>query len=300
MWLSWASLARLARTWTYSKNVRYCLITAAAFLAVQIVLKMDTVDNRERPVGLVKVERGSGKDVGGGGVSTETLVREKLKEFENNVPAKIKKAKAKKSEEDSEVDQVISIRIGNIYLLLYCAHDENLMPGLLFVLEPLMAEIHTSLCNSHKKRRLDAGNKVFTAVVSRISSFPSQFVGGTVRMIDSFMKTNGNKDTLEKYNIIKSMIMLWNPEASKWATNASVTYRERMSLIDQKASWVPVENSPPKSDVESRIEQCDCVRRIPSTPYTDDEGDDLGSRPALNTSMCSEHSHDRGPNQRVI
>lgn len=135
-------------------------------------------------------------------------------------------------------------------------------------------------------------------------------VSGAVQMIDKLVKANGNKDTLESYNMIKSMIMLWNPEASKWAGNASAVYkygarrhfaypiltynllicRKQLELLDEdEASWSPVEDPVEMTEVSSVLEQCGCTRKVMAA----------ATDAALNASMCSEHSFDRGSHQRV-
>ncbi len=54
---------------------------------------------------------------------------------------------------------------------------------------------------------------------------------------------------------------------------------------------------PPKSEKESTVEQCGCVRKIMAARNDNGEYDD---RFGYNSSTCSRHSYDRGPGQKVF
>ena len=125
------------------------------------------------------------------------------------------------------------------------------------------------------------------------NSIPVQvnpLVSKTVQMFDKFMTNNGDSGTIEKYNVFKSMMILWNRDASKWASNASMFYREQLEI---RGDHIPDYEAPRQmKEVRSTVEQCGCQRNIMSNRK---EGETF----ARNSSTCSLHSLDRGNNQRV-
>ena len=56
-----------------------------------------------------------------------------------------------------------------------------------------------------------------------------QVVNATVNLVDWLVESSDSDATKDKYAMVKSMLMLWNPEASRWARNVSLHYRERMN-----------------------------------------------------------------------
>ena len=120
-------------------------------------------------------------------------------------------------------------------------------------------------------------------------------VSKTVKLFDKFMVSNANTETVEKYNVFKSMMILWNRDASKWATNASLFYREQMAVREAAGTRLDYEAPVERREVESVVEQCGCRRKIMSSSTPEEEA----AAVPRNSSMCSLHSLDRGNNQRV-
>ena len=53
----------------------------------------------------------------------------------------------------------------------------------------------------------------------------SPLLTGAVQLLDEAVVESGSKRVLETYDMIKSMMEMWNPQASRWAANASATYK---------------------------------------------------------------------------
>ena len=53
----------------------------------------------------------------------------------------------------------------------------------------------------------------------------SSLLTGAVQLLDGAVEEMGNKQTLQTYDMIKGMMAMWNPQASRWATNASAVYK---------------------------------------------------------------------------
>ncbi len=60
---------------------------------------------------------------------------------------------------------------------------------------------------------------------SSTESVHQPVVDQTVDLIDNLVKTSGSDSVKQNYLLVKSMLSLWNPEASKWAQRASAKYR---------------------------------------------------------------------------
>ncbi len=57
------------------------------------------------------------------------------------------------------------------------------------------------------------------------ASLVQPVVSGAVSLIDNAVRESGNAEAVETYEMIKAAMMMWNPEASRWASNASALYR---------------------------------------------------------------------------
>ena len=55
-----------------------------------------------------------------------------------------------------------------------------------------------------------------------------KMVNATVGLVDWLVESSDSQATKDKYDMVKSMLVLWNPEASRWARNASLVYREAL------------------------------------------------------------------------
>ena len=64
----------------------------------------------------------------------------------------------------------------------------------------------------------------FDVVEDSGASSPS-LLTGAVQLLDEAVVESGSKRVLETYDMIKSMMEMWNPQASRWAANASATYK---------------------------------------------------------------------------
>ena len=53
----------------------------------------------------------------------------------------------------------------------------------------------------------------------------SSLLTGAVELLDGAVEESGNKNMLQTYDMIKSMMAMWNPQASRWAANASAVYK---------------------------------------------------------------------------
>ena len=53
----------------------------------------------------------------------------------------------------------------------------------------------------------------------------SSLLTAGVQLLDGAMQASGSEQTLQTYGMIKSMMAMWNPQASRWAANASAVYK---------------------------------------------------------------------------
>ena len=53
----------------------------------------------------------------------------------------------------------------------------------------------------------------------------SSLLTGAVQFLDGAVVESGNKQILQTYDMIKGMMAMWNPKASRWAANASAVYK---------------------------------------------------------------------------
>ena len=53
----------------------------------------------------------------------------------------------------------------------------------------------------------------------------SSLLTAGVQLLDGAVQASGNEQTLQTYDMIKSMMAMWNPQASRWAANASAVYK---------------------------------------------------------------------------
>lgn len=98
--------------------------------------------------------------------------------------------------------------------------------------------------------------------------------------------------------MVKSMLMLWNADASKWARNASVHYKAAMEKKWEDPNyvnpWGEKDELPKMKPVQTMIEQCQCQRTVNASEVID------VNTVNFNDSTCSKHSVYRGKGQRVI
>ena len=119
-------------------------------------------------------------------------------------------------------------------------------------------------------------------------------VNGAVDLVDSLVNTHGSEYIVENYNVVKSMLMLWNPEASQWARKVSVEYKAAVETRTERARRKGDPIPPMQLLKDVPIEQCGCKRSINATEV------DFDLETTVNSSTCSRHSVFRGRNQRVI
>ena len=53
----------------------------------------------------------------------------------------------------------------------------------------------------------------------------SSLLTAGVQLLDGAVQASGSEQTLQTYGMIKSMMAMWNPQASRWAANASAVYK---------------------------------------------------------------------------
>ena len=53
----------------------------------------------------------------------------------------------------------------------------------------------------------------------------SSLLTAGVQLLDGAVQASGSEQTLQTYGLIKSMMAMWNPQASRWAANASAVYK---------------------------------------------------------------------------
>ncbi len=92
------------------------------------------------------------------------------------------------------------------------------------------------------------------------------------------------------------MLALWNPEASKWAREASARYKKLVNLR-QKFGKDEFGQKPEEKlqEITTEVEQCGCNRKI----VTSFRGNEEELARISANSTCSRHSAARGDGQRV-
>ena len=118
------------------------------------------------------------------------------------------------------------------------------------------------------------------------------FFDHAIETMDNFID---EKDS-ETYKGFKDMMAMWNPKASKWASQASSKYRK---LLPQRQSFPPAWKA--LRDQEStfrtvKIEECGCKRKVKG--HKNQMLYD-GTEANSTVSTCSKHSFLRGFKQRV-
>ena len=119
-------------------------------------------------------------------------------------------------------------------------------------------------------------------VSSKVKSI-QHFMQENVHLLDYIMDKKSND-----YQVVKSMIDWWNPEASRWATETSRKYRKELDL-NSNSSHDQKEKSYQR--VQVQMDQCDCKRDI----FAEED-----SNAKESTSTCSHQSIARGPHQKVV
>lgn len=110
-------------------------------------------------------------------------------------------------------------------------------------------------------------------------------------VLDDFVQSNGDASLKQNYYQLKSMMALWNPEASRWATKWSKRYRKMLDQLE--GPWtLPRSNDETMSRITSVVEQCNCSRTI--WARSNQQGH------SKEGSTCSQHAFDRGPFQKVV
>ena len=150
--------------------------------------------------------------------------------------------------------------------------------------EYVQANTNSMTMSILRKRRLLISSLVILSSVLITTWIYSLFTNHYYYM--NFGKTRG----LTVYDMYRSILVMMNQEAIQWSVKASETYqRELKNLVDPRSSFrVSV------LEKESFVEQCNCHRKINVTE--DWNGNDV----YLKNNTCSQHSHDRGPKQKII
>ncbi len=121
------------------------------------------------------------------------------------------------------------------------------------------------------------------------------FVEEGFKIMDQF----ADQDS-ETYKALKSMFVLWNPESSKWAVQASRKYRRALEVRPQRPrDWDPEPDRDQVADRSVLVEQCGCKRNIKAHTMVSYNGQDHGEGINSNMSTCSHHSYHRGAKQKV-
>ena len=138
-----------------------------------------------------------------------------------------------------------------------------------------------------KKRRLLISSLVTLILVLLATWIYFSFTNHYYYM--NFGKTRG----LTVYDMYRSILVMMNQDAIHWSAGASKTYkRELKHLEDSRSSFQQFSAS--VIEKESFVEQCNCHRKINAT---EDRNEPLVH---LENNTCSQHSHDRGPKQKII
>ena len=137
--------------------------------------------------------------------------------------------------------------------------------------------------------------KTPTTQKSTYSSKKPIIVSPNVKSVQHFMQENihlldyiMNKKSND-YQVVKSMIDWWNPEASRWATETSKQYRK--ALVPKPNISKNDQKEKPYQRVQVQMDQCDCKRDIFAKEDVDTK---------VSTSTCSHQSIVRGSNQKVV
>ncbi|TRY79599.1 hypothetical protein TCAL_05903 [Tigriopus californicus] len=134
-----------------------------------------------------------------------------------------------------------------------------------------------------------------TARIPSNSNIPEDPLAPLIRqstsLLDNLVQTNAGDSLKQNYFELKSMLALWNPEASQWATKWSKRYRQ---MLDQLLGpWtLPRANDETLTRITSVVEQCKCSRTIWARSNQEDQHRE--------GSTCSQHAFDRGPFQKVV
>jgi hypothetical protein len=97
---------------------------------------------------------------------------------------------------------------------------------------------------------------------------------------------------------LRSMFLLWNPESSKWAAQASRKYHKALpERPDRPRDWYEEPDKDKRIDRTVLVEQCGCKRKISAHTMVDYQGGDHGNS---SMSTCSFHSFYRGAKQKVM
>ena len=78
---------------------------------------------------------------------------------------------------------------------------------------------------SKKKKEKEKSSEAEDIFETAEDSDLSSLLTAGVQLLDGAVQASGNEQTLQTYDIIKSMMAMWNPQASRWAANASAVYK---------------------------------------------------------------------------
>ena len=138
-----------------------------------------------------------------------------------------------------------------------------------------------------KKRQLLISTLVISISVLLTTWMYSLFTNHYYYM--NFSKTRG----LTVYDMYRSILVMMNQDAIHWSAKASETYQRGLKHhLDPRSSFQHLSIS--VIEKESFVEQCNCYRKINVTRDRNEH------HAFLKNNTCSQHSHDRGPNQKII
>ena len=80
-----------------------------------------------------------------------------------------------------------------------------------------------------KKNKTDRGREPYPTNEDLFESVEdsdvSSLLTGAVQFLDGAVEESGSKQMLQTYGMLKGMMAMWNPQASRWAANASAVYK---------------------------------------------------------------------------
>ena len=78
---------------------------------------------------------------------------------------------------------------------------------------------------SKKKKEKEKSSEAEDILETAEDSDLSSLLTAGVQLLDGAVQASGSEQTLQTYGMIKSMMAMWNPQASRWAANASAVYK---------------------------------------------------------------------------
>lgn len=119
------------------------------------------------------------------------------------------------------------------------------------------------------------------------------FINFTLNAFGVFDDINEEEpfDPKDSMRMFHSMFQIWNPKASRWASDISKTFKHNIRRRGQETGNVSSVKYPSLKEKLVKIEECGCVRKI----LVEDT-----RHGSLNDSTCSKASFQRGGGQKVI